>query len=238
MYLNVDLGEEIKPNLAIEEAVMPYIDACNIACGGHAGNQLIMKECIQLAKKYNVRIGAHPSYPDKINFGRQSMIIPDDTLVESFFYQTYLLQKLAEKQNMKLHHIKLHGALYNDAANSESLATLVVKAIKSFDPEIILFVPPKSILSEIANEYEIKVHYEVFGDRNYNDDLSLVNRKYRKALITDKLGISMHVKSMLHKQTIISLNGKSIKTPMDTICMHSDHEGAIENIKLVSKATK
>jgi len=116
MYLNVDLGEEIKPNLEIEDEVMPYIDACNIACGGHAGNPRIIKDCIYLAKKHNVLIGAHPSYPDKANFGRKSMIIPDEQLIESLFYQIYLVHKLAEDQNTEVHHIKFHGALYNDAA--------------------------------------------------------------------------------------------------------------------------
>ena len=234
MYLNVDLGEEIKPNLEIEKAVMPYIDACNIACGGHAGNKVIMEESIYLAKKYDVKIGAHPSYPDKHNFGRESMIISDDILLESFFYQIYLLQKLADQQGVKVNHIKMHGALYNDSAKDKTLATLLVKAIKTLDQDYILFAPPKSILSAVATEYDIEVHYEIFGDRNYNDDLSLMNRKYKKALITDKLELSVHLKSILHEQNIKSISGKVIGTKMDTICMHSDHDHAIENIELVS----
>ena len=235
MYLNVDLGEEIRPNLEIEKAIMPYIDACNIACGGHAGNETTMKESILLAKKHKVKIGAHPSYPDRNNFGRVRMKISEEKLRVSIIHQMYLLQKLAKKEEIRINHVKLHGALYNDAANDERLATLVVKAVKSYDPKCILFVPPKSILSDVASLHNIKVHNEVFGDRNYNNDLSLINRSFKKALITNKLELSLHIRSMLHDQKINSAYGKSLVVKIDTICMHSDHDKAIDNIKLVSK---
>ena len=235
MYLNVDLGEEVRPNLEIEKAVMPYIDACNIACGGHAGNETTMRESILLAKMHKVKIGVHPSYPDRSRFGRASMNITDEKLRISIIHQMHLLQKIAEQEDASINHVKLHGALYNDAAFDKKLATLVVKAVNAFDPNCILFTPPKSILSDIANLHKIKVVYEVFGDRNYNDDLSLVNRSYKKALITNKLDLSLHIRSMLHDQKIISAYGKSLAVKMDTICMHSDHDEAVENIKLVSK---
>ena len=235
MYLNVDLGEETKPNLEIENAIMPYIDACNIACGGHAGNEITMIESIQIAQKYNVKIGAHPSYPDRKNFGRVRMNITENELHLTILYQMCLLQKLAEIQGANIHHVKLHGALYNDTANDEKLALLVVKAVKAFDPNCILFAPPKSILSNVALSHYLTVHHEVFGDRNYNDDLSLMNRSFKKSLITNKLDLSIHIRSMLHDKKIISAYGKSININMDTICMHSDHDEAIDNIKLVSK---
>lgn len=238
MYLNVDLGEEIKPNLEIEKAVMPYIDACNIACSGHAGNEITMRESVLLAKKHKVIIGAHPSYPDRHNFGRVSMNISDEKLRISIIHQIYLLQKIAEKEDVRVHHVKMHGALYNDSANDKKLAELVVKAVKAHNSNCILFAPPKSILSDVANLHNMKVHYEVFGDRNYNDDLSLMNRSFNKALITNKLDLSLHVRSMLYDQKIISANSKSIEAKMDTICMHSDHDKAIENIKIVSNWIK
>lgn len=235
MYLNVDLGEEIRPNLEIEKAVMPYIDACNIASGGHAGDENTMRESIQLAKEHNVKIGAHPSYPDRNNFGRVSIKISDEKLRTSIINQMHLLQKIAEKEDVRVYHVKLHGALYNDAANNKILATLIVKAVKAFDPNCILFTPPNSILSDVSSLHNMKVHYEVFGDRNYNDDLSLMNRSFNKALITNKLDLSLHIRSMLYDQKIISAYGKSLEAKMDTICMHSDHNEAIDNIKLVSK---
>jgi len=238
MYLNVDLGEEIKPNLEIEDEVMPYIDACNIACGGHAGNPRIIKDCIYLAKKHDVLIGAHPSYPDKANFGRKSMIIPDEQLIESLFYQIYLVHKLAEDQNTEVHHIKFHGALYNDAARDTDLALLLVNIIKEYDRKCILLAPPNSALSAVAKSNNIKVHYEIFGDRNYNDDGSLVNRKLKNALIKNKLDLSIHIQSILKEKNIKSINHKIISMGMNTMCMHSDHEGAIDNIKLVSKCIK
>lgn len=238
MYLNVDLGEEIKPNLEIEDEVMPYIDACNIACGGHAGNPRIIKDCIYLAKKHDVLIGAHPSYPDKANFGRKSMIIPDEHLIESLFYQIYLVHKLAEDQNTKVHHIKFHGALYNDASRDTDLALLLVNVIKEYDRNCILFAPPNSALSKVAKSNNIKVHHEIFGDRNYNDDGSLVNRKSKDALIKNKLDLSIHIQSILMDKNLKSINHKIMSMEMDTICMHSDHTGAIDNIKLVAKWIK
>jgi len=208
MYLNVDLGEEIKPNLEIEDEVMPYIDACNIACGGHAGNPRIIKDCIYLAKKH------------------------------SLFYQIYLVHKLAEDQNTEVHHIKFHGALYNDAARDTDLALLLVNIIKEYDRKCILLAPPNSALSAVAKSNNIKVHYEIFGDRNYNDDGSLVNRKLKNALIKNKLDLSIHIQSILKEKNIKSINHKIISMEMNTMCMHSDHEGAIDNIKLVSKWIK
>ncbi len=238
MYLNVDLGEEIKANLEIEKEVMPYIDACNIACGGHAGNEDTMRASVLLAKKYKVKVGAHPSYPDRHNFGRSTMKIDHEKLQNSLLDQMYLLHKITEKEKIRIHHVKLHGALYNDASKDPNLAELVVETVKRFDSKCILFVPPKSEISKIAQQHHLKIHYEVFGDRNYNDDLSLASRSFSNALITNKLDLDHHIKSMLDDQIIISLNGKSLPIKMDTICMHSDHETAINNIKLVANWIK
>lgn len=234
MYLNVDLGEEIKPNLEIEQAIMPYIDACNIACGGHAGNEHTMNESIRLAKRYSVKIGAHPSYPDRLKFGRVSMKMDLEKLRISLISQIYRLQKISLKQNAKIHHVKLHGALYNDAAKRGDLAEMIVKTVKRIDPNYILLAPPKSVLSNIASIHRLITHIEVFGDRNYNDDLSLMNRSFTNALLVNKLDLSMHINSILIDQKIISAYGKPIKVKANTICMHSDHKNAIVNIKTVA----
>lgn len=235
MYLNVDLGEEIKVNLEVEKAIMPYIDACNIACGGHAGNEDTMRKCVILAKKNNVKIGAHPSYRDKENFGRKKINISPEDLKTSLLHQLRLLQQITEKEKTNISHVKMHGALYNDSANNEDLALLVVNTVKEFDKNIILFTPPDSKLSQISLSNNVNIHYEVFGDRNYNDDLSLVKRTIGNSLITKKQDLIKHIKSMIDNKEIYSIHGNFISAPMDTICMHSDHKGAIENIKLISE---
>lgn len=238
MYLNVDLGEEIKPNLEIEKAVMPYIDACNIACGGHAGNEDTMRASVLLAKQYQVKLGAHPSYPDRKNFGRITMPIDENKIRVSILHQIQKLQKIALKENIQIHHIKLHGALYNDAARDRNIANIIVETVKYFDPHCILLVPPKSELSKIASEQNLKIHFEVFGDRNYNDDLSLMSRSFKKALILNQHDLSIHIKSMLENQKIVSAFGTSLQVNMDTICMHSDHDKAVDNIKLAAEWIK
>lgn len=234
MYINVDLGEEIRPNLEIERAVIPYINACNIACGGHAGNAYTIRETMKLAVEKKVKCGAHPSYPDRINFGRTTLNISNEKLKESILNQLQLFQSVADELNIPVHHIKMHGALYNDSANDANLAQLIIDIVKKYHSKKILFVPAISLLSKMAKKNNIKVHHEVFGDRMYNDDLSLVIRNEEGALIIKKEKLQGHLHSILTKNAIITKSGMIRKLEIQTICMHSDHIGAIENIKYLA----
>ena len=228
--INCDVGEGI----ANEHLLIPYITSCNIACGGHFGDKNSMDTTILLALKNNVLIGAHPSFPDTENFGRKWITISDEELQKSIEIQLDIFQERMKIHKAKLHHIKPHGALYNAIAVDEHLATVFVNSIKKYTENVYLFVPYKSEIEKVALNNNIKIIYEAFADRNYNDDLTLVNRNHKNALITDKEHVFQHVSKMVFDGKVKTLSGfeKSIKA--DTFCVHSDTENALEIVQYLS----
>ena len=178
--INCDVGE----GLNNEHLLMPYISSCNIACGGHAGDKKTMAHVVSLASKYNVKIGAHPSYPDKENFGRKSIQISNEDLKESILNQVNSLEEVMNRFNVKLHHIKPHGALYNDLANDQFLALRFLKIIDKYKVTCFLYAPYGSAIAKEAKKNSFNIIYEVFADRNYNEDLSLVSRQHTSAILT------------------------------------------------------
>ena len=144
MDINCDLGE----GLDNDAQIMPFISSCNIACGAHAGDKDLMKTTVILAKEFNVKIGAHPSFVDKENFGRNEMYVPKDKLKEQIIDQISLLKEIAEKEGVVLHHVKPHGALYNMAAKNDDVAMSVIEAVQTFKEDIILYVPYKSLIAK------------------------------------------------------------------------------------------
>ena len=166
--INCDVGE----GLNNERLLMPYITSCNIACGGHAGDIQTMTIAVALSKKYHVKIGAHPSYPDKENFGRESMQISTDALSKSIIDQIQTLEKVVDDAHLKIHHIKPHGALYNDLAKDLSLANTFLDIIQNYSKKYALYSPFESTIAKEAPLRGFNVIYEGFADRNYNDDLS------------------------------------------------------------------
>lgn len=222
--INCDLGE----GMPCDAEIMQYISSCSIACGGHAGNEQTMRETLDLAKKYNLKIGAHPSYPDKENFGRQTMLMTQSSLKLALLDQVNALLELLNERGLHMHHMKPHGALYNDACRDTGLAELVLEVINETCPEAKLYAPFGSQLAHCATSYGIDVVYEVFADRNYNDDLSLVSRSNENALIHDSNESYLHVRRMLldNKVTTVQKSVQTIKA--DTICVHSDTPEAVE----------
>jgi len=176
--MNCDVGEGI----GNEAALLPLISSCNIACGGHAGDTQSMRKVVALAKMHQVKVGAHPSYPDPENFGRTSMAMPKEALKQSIQEQIHALCIILEEEKMPLHHIKPHGALYNDAAKDPKIAAIILDAIAPYKKEVVLYAPYGSVIGKSAIAANYKVMYEAFGDRNYNKDLSLVSRSLDKAL--------------------------------------------------------
>lgn len=174
---NCDVGEGI----ANEHLLMPHITSCNIACGGHFGDENSIDETIQCALKNNVLIGAHPSFSDKENFGRKWIQITNENLSESIQYQMDLFMERMFLNKATLHHIKPHGALYNAIAKDENIAKIFVNSILKYSRNSFLYVPYKSEIEKVAIKNNIKIIYEAFADRNYNDDLTLVNRTYSNA---------------------------------------------------------
>lgn len=225
--INCDLGEGI----GNEALLMPYLSSCNIACGGHAGNELIMNTVSELAIKHHVKIGAHPSFPDREHFGRKYMSLSSEALQESLSHQIYALKLILDKKNVRMHHVKPHGALYNSAVTDPSIAISIVDVIKTIDQDLILYAPYESVISEIAKQNGIQVMFEAFADRNYNDDLTLVPRGKENALIQDSNAMLKHVSRMIFHGKVTAINGVEVDLKADTFCVHGDGRNAVENLK-------
>lgn len=232
--INCDVGEGIEN----EHLLMPHISSCNIACGGHFGTATTIDKTIQLAREHQLKIGAHPSFPDKENFGRKLLVISDDDLNTSIQNQLDLFLKRLSFFDEKLHHIKPHGALYNFIAIDEKLAILFIQIIKKYMKDVFLYVPYNSVIELVALQNNINIKYEAFADRNYRDDLTLVSRTSENALITDEKEVFRHVLNMIKtgKVKTISTSEKVIK--VDTFCFHGDTENASEIVKYVSENLK
>lgn len=238
IHINCDLGEGGENDAEL----MPMISACNIACGGHAGTVDSMYKTVALALEHNVEIGAHPSYPDKNNFGRESIEIPAEELKRSLVAQILSLKQIVESEGGKLSYIKPHGALYNDAAKDQDIARVVLDSVLEFGSDFNLFVPEKSVISSLEKG-EIKLVLEAFADRNYNPDFSLVSRKNPGALITEKEAVFEHLFRMFSEGKIRCENGSEIVSNAETFCLHSDTPNAVEilqflQIKLEEKGIK
>ena len=231
LNINCDLGE----GLNNEHIIMPLIDSCNIACGGHAGDSGSMIECVEISIKNNVKIGAHPSYPDKINFGRKKIDISPSELSYSIISQIESLEIIADSYGLELNHIKAHGALYNQMIIDAELSNFYLDTIKDFKNKCSLYIPYKSEIEKIALKKGFSIIYEVFGDRNYNDDLSLVSRNNEDALITDPESVVDHIKTIKETESVKTINGNYKKIKFDTICIHSDTNNSIEILKKINQ---
>lgn len=228
---NCDVGE----GLNNEHLLMPLISSCNISCGAHAGSVEIIDKVMGLAKENNVKIGAHPSFEDRENFGRVVLDISNGELYQSLINQLDLFQKRARLQNVNIHHVKPHGALYNLIAINKEKAEVVVKAIKDIFGEIKIYVPYNSVIAEVAKAKGLTILYEAFADRNYNDDLTLVSRKEVNATMTDPNEIIDHVSRMFNNRVVKTLSGKQIPIKADTFCIHGDNENVVEILQVLNK---
>jgi 5-oxoprolinase (ATP-hydrolysing) subunit A len=225
IHLNCDLGEGGEYDVQL----MSLVSACNIACGGHAGNLETMQHTVDLAMENEVEIGAHPSYPDKENFGRISLVMEPKELKRTLVAQILSLKQITEAEGGRLNHVKCHGALYNDSQKDENIAAVIVEAIQEFHDPLFLFAPENSVISHLA-EGRLKVVHEAFADRNYNADRSLVSRLYGNALITEKEEVFEHLFSMFWERKIKCVNGEKIETNATTFCLHSDTPNSVENL--------
>ena len=223
IHLNCDLGEGGE----FDAEIMPLISACNIACGGHAGTVETMQQTVDLALEHNVEIGAHPSYPDKENFGRKDLEISEKELKRSLVAQILSLKQVAEAEGGILKHVKPHGALYNKAQHDENTAAVILDALEEFDVPLILFAPEDSVIARMAKG-KVQVRFEAFADRAYNQDRTLVSRRESGALITEKEEVAKHLFSMIKDREIICRNGEKITTKSSTFCVHSDTPNAVK----------
>lgn len=225
--ITCDMGEGMYNELSL----MPYIHSCSVACGYHAGDVKTMTDTIVLAKKYYKIVGAHPSFPDREGFGRRDMNLPDSELVEVVKNQIILIKEICDSSDVPLSYVKPHGALYNKAVKDKETASAIIKAILDIDKNLFVYTPFKSYLAEIAIQNKIRVKYEVFGDRNYLDDLRLQSRQHPDAVIEDPALVIEHVTYLLEKGCIKSITGKLIPIKADVLCIHGDNKNALEIVK-------
>ncbi len=229
--INCDVGEGI----GNEPEIFPYISSCNIACGGHAGTEKTMSKVVDLALEHGVKIGAHPSYPDKANFGREVLNIPNEMLIQSIKDQMNVFDIILNRKKVKLHHIKAHGALYNQTAKDPKLAKTYLEAISAYKEKAVLYVPFGSVVAELAMEVGFQIWYEAFADRNYNADLSLVSRKSDNALIQEPKEALAHVLPIIKDAKVKTVSGRFHKIEANTLCVHGDTASALEILMYLSR---
>ena len=227
--LNCDLGE----GTGIDPFVMPFISSCSIACGGHFGNKRTIKEAIELAEKYNVKTGAHPSYLDTKFFGRKSLDIPLKKLQDSIRFQLDLFFNISANST----HIKPHGALYNDLFHDLEKAEAVVEVFKEYG-NLHVFCQPFSKLSTVLSSKNIKQIHEGFGDRVYNSDFTLSSRQNPSSVHETKKKILDQVVYLVKESSVITKDNKSIEMKVQTICLHGDNKNVINIISYLIKELK
>ena len=221
--LNCDMGEGF-PDDAL---LMPYISSANIACGAHAGSETLMKHTIALAMASDVQIGAHPGFADPEHFGRREMQLSDTELTDLIQSQVFLLKKFTEQAGAKLHHVKPHGALYNMSARQLDIARVIASAIKEIDPDLIVYGLSKSCSIDAANEIHLPFCNEVFADRRYQSNGSLLPRSNPQALITDTKDCCQQAEQMIMHHSVTCYDGTVIPLVSDTICLHGDGSTAV-----------
>ncbi len=235
--VNCDLGESYGEfKVGNDEKIMPHITSANIACGFHAGDPMTIAQTISLAKKHHVAVGAHPSYPDLIGFGRREMQLTDVEVKNYIIYQVSAVQGFAKAANLVLQHVKPHGALYNMAVKDEKLSNAIVGAIKTIDSGLIVFAPPNSALAKVAAKNGLRVAYEFFADRAYNPDGSLVSRNEKNAVIQETKKVIERTINVVQDGTVLAANRETVKLgKVHTLCVHGDTPNAVELAKNLKK---
>ncbi len=235
MKFTIDINCDIGEGITNEIELLPYISSCSIACGGHAGDKVTIIDTIKLAQQYHINIGAHPSFPDKKNFGRKEMHMSPVNLQASIENQINLVQENLKQLGGNLHHVKAHGALYNLSAIDTKIAQLIINAVKNTVGDVFLYVPYNSIIEKLAIKNDVKVKIEAFADRNYNSDLTLVSREKENAILTDPKKVSQHILKIITKQKVISIDGLEVELEAETFCIHSDNSNAKNILKSIHK---
>ena len=237
--LNSDLGEAFSVyKMGLDDEILKYISSANVACGFHAGDPMVMDKTLSLAKQNNVSIGAHPAFPDILGFGRRQMKISFAEAKNYTLYQLGALFAFARSKKLKISHLKAHGAFYNMAAKDENLALALCEAILCFDENIILLGLSSSLMCECAKKKGLRYANEVFADRAYNDDGSLVSRELEGSVIKDEKEAIKRVLKMIKEGKIQSINGKEIDIKADSICVHGDNEKALDFVKSINLELK
>ena len=234
--INCDLGEKSKHHSnKYDPDLLEIINSANVACGYHAGDKETMNQVIKISKKNGVSIGAHPSFNDPENFGRERMNLSSSEIKKLIIDQYEILQKIASENGENVSHIKPHGALNNMACEDIELATTLAKTIKDINKDLIYLVPTGSKMQQAAKKLHMKFACEIFADRNYEDDGNLVSRKKPHALIIDPEQAKKHVLKMVQTQSLNCHSGKQIPCEIDSVCIHGDNLSALATAKSIKE---
>ena len=234
--INCDLGEKSKHHSnKYDPNLLEIVNSANIACGYHAGDEETMHQTIQISKKNGVSIGAHPSFNDPENFGRERMNLSTKEIKKLIIDQYEILQKIAVKYDESVSHIKPHGALNNMACEDIELATVIAKTINEISKDLIYLVPTGSKMQQAAKKLNMKIACEIFADRNYEDDGNLVSRKKPHALITDPEIAKKHVLTMVKNQALNCHSGKQISCEIDSVCINGDNISSLNTDKVIKR---
>lgn len=234
--LNCDLGESFGAyKCGMDEEVLPYISSANVACGFHASDPLVMEKTVALAKAQGVCVGAHPGLPDLVGFGRRRMDISPAEAKAMVQYQIGALLAFCKAKGVHLQHVKPHGALYNMAGKDAALAQAICEGIQEVDEKLILLGLSGSEMLKAAKRIGLKAASEVFADRMYEEDGSLVARTKPYAVITDEELAVSRVVQMVRRGTVTAANGKEIEIQADSICVHGDGAKALAFVKKIRR---
>lgn len=235
--LNSDLGESFgRYTLGMDDKIIPLITSANVACGYHASDPVVMEKTISQAKTAGIKVGAHPGFPDLMGFGRRNMNITLQEAKAYVLYQLGALYGFCRAQGMELQHIKPHGALYNMAAKDYDLSKAICQAVKEFDPHLIVLALSGGQLAKAAADMGLTTAMEVFADRGYEEDGTLVDRRKEGAMITDEDEAICRVIRMVKEGKVTAVTGKDIPIQADSICVHGDGIKALAFVEKIRRA--
>jgi 5-oxoprolinase (ATP-hydrolysing) subunit A len=231
----IDLSADLGEGSPGEDEIWPLIGSANVACGGHTGDTASMREAVRLAKLHSVRLGAHPSYPDRDDFGRRSMDLPPETLRSSLVSQVATLRRIGMEEGVKLRHVKPHGALYNDLHRDSVRAAVVAEAMLEVDPSLSIVCGESSAMAAVARRRGLRIIREAFADRRYTPVGSLVLRSDPRAC----LGIeeaAQQARLLVREGCVVAADGSRLPVGFDTLCVHADMESAPARLRAVRAA--
>lgn len=228
MKLVIDLNADLGEGAGHDEELLALVTSANIACGFHAGDADTIHASIEAARSHGVAVGAHPSLFDRENFGRKELPVNAAEVFDAVAYQLGVFSAIAEAAGVRPNHVKPHGALYNMAARDDELADAIARAVTSVDKKLIFFAPVRSALSRAGEARGLQIAHEVFADRNYCSDGSLVSRSRPDALLHDPAQAAPRVLRMLREGKVRSVDGVDVDVRAETICLHGDNPEAVQ----------
>lgn len=234
--MNSDLGESFgRYTIGSDDKIIPLITSANVACGYHASDPLVMDKTLAMAKDAGIRVGAHPGFPDLMGFGRRNLSVTPAEAKAYTLYQLGALDAFCRVHHLKMQHVKPHGALYNMAAKDYELSKAICEAVKEFDENLIVLALSGGELAHAAKDMGLRTALEVFADRAYEEDGSLVNRRKEGAMVTDEDVAIARVVRMIKEKKVTAITGKDIPIQADSVCVHGDGAKALAFVEKIRK---